>query len=234
MNIIITGASRGIGYELARQFCMQKGNHVIGLARNIKAIQELSESLTVGKNESILYPLECDLGNPGFETVMRDYVLNRFNKIDILINNAGTLVNKPIEQLTESDFDLLFNINAKAPFLIIKTLLAYFGKSSHIINISSMGGFQGSKKYPGLSLYSASKGALSIMTECFAEEINERGIRINCLALGSVQTEMLQLAFPDFTANTSAEEMARYIVNFSTDNKSDKSGQIVPVYNSTP
>ncbi|MFH0864934.1 MAG: SDR family NAD(P)-dependent oxidoreductase [Bacteroidota bacterium] len=166
MNIIITGASRGIGFELTRQFCSMKGNHIIALAREIRTIQLLSEKLPVEKNESILYPLTADLNKKGFEKPILEYVLDRFETIDILINNAGALINKPFHQLTSDDFDYLFKVNTKAPFLIIQTLLPLFNNPSHIINISSMGGLQGSTKFPGLSLYSASKGALAILTEC--------------------------------------------------------------------
>jgi NAD(P)-dependent dehydrogenase (short-subunit alcohol dehydrogenase family) len=234
MNIIITGASRGIGFELAKQLCSIKGNKVIAIAREIKSIQYLSGKLTVGKDESFLYPLAADLNKKGFEKSMLEYVLDRFKKIDILINNAGALINKPLQQFTPDDFDYLFSVNTKAPFLIIQTLLPYFNNPSHIVNISSMGGYQGSEKFPGLSLYSASKGALVILSECLAVELKGKGISVNCLALGSAQTEMFSEAFPGIKAQTTAEEMARYIVDFSLNGYKNQSGKIIPVTKMNP
>lgn len=234
MNIIITGASRGIGFELAKQFCAMKGNKVIAIAREIKSIQYLSGKLPVGKNESFLYPLAADLNKKGFEKPMLEYVLDRFKKIDILINNAGALINKPFHQLTSDDFDFLFNVNTKAPFLIIQTLLPYFNNPSHIVNISSMGGYQGSEKFPGLSLYSASKGALAILSECMAVELKDKCVSVNCIALGSVQTEMFSEAFPGYKAETSAEEMAKYIVDFSMTGHKNQNGKIITVTKTNP
>jgi 3-oxoacyl-[acyl-carrier protein] reductase len=234
MNIIVTGASRGIGFEIVKQLSSLKGNYIIAIARNTESLQKLCQELPVGKNESFLYPFAADLNKKGFEKSVREYVLNRFNKIDILINNAGTLVNKPFDELTSEHFDEMFNVNTKAPFLIIKTLLPYFNQPSHIVNISSMGGYQGSEKFSGLSLYSASKGALAILTECLALELNEKGISVNCLALGAVQTEMLEEAFPGYKAKISPEEMAKYIVDFSLNGNKKHNGEIIPVTKSTP
>ena len=195
MNIIITGAGRGIGYETIKLFNSMKGNRIIAISRDISALQKLSNEIPVGKNSSFIYPVSVDLSKKGFEKGLISYVLDKFKKIDILINNAGVLINKSIQQLTSEDFDSMFSVNTKAPFLLVKTLLPYFNKPSHIVNISSMGGFQGSAKFRGLSLYSASKGALAILTECMAEELKDKEIKVNCLALGSVQTEMLAEAF---------------------------------------
>jgi 3-oxoacyl-[acyl-carrier protein] reductase len=234
MNIIVTGASRGIGFEMVKQFTAIKGTYIIALARNTESLQELCQKLPVGKNESFLYPFAADLNKKGFEKSVREYVLNRFNKIDILINNAGTIVNKPFDELTSEHFDELFNVNTKAPFLIIKTLLPYFNQPSHIVNISSMGGYQGSEKFPGLSLYSASKGALAIFTESIAVELKEKGVAVNCLALGAVQTEMLAKAFPGYKAKFTSEEMANYIVDFSLNGNKKHNGEIIPVTKSTP
>jgi NAD(P)-dependent dehydrogenase (short-subunit alcohol dehydrogenase family) len=128
----------------------------------------------------------------------------------------------------------MFSVNTKAPFLIVKALLPYFNKPSHIVNISSMGGFQGSVKFSGLSLYSASKGALAILTECLAEELKEKDIKVNCLALGSVQTEMLAEAFPGYKAQSGPAEMAEFIDNFALNAHRNMNGKIIPVSSTTP
>jgi len=234
MNIIFTGAGRGIGFETSKLLSKTKGNSIVALSRNISALQKLANDIPVGKNGSTLYPVSIDLNKKSFEKDFLTHISNRFNKIDILINNAGVLFNKSIQQLTSENFDTIFNVNVKAPFLIIKTLVPYFNNPSHIINIGSMGGFQGSEKFPGLSLYSASKGALAIFSECLAVELKEKGIKVNCLALGSAQTEMFAEAFPGYKAQTSAAGMAKYIVDFSLNGHKKYNGEIIPVTESTP
>jgi short-subunit dehydrogenase len=234
MNIIITGAGRGIGFEIAKLFSKTNDNSIVAVSRNISSLQKLANNIPFGKNATTLYPVSIDLNKKGFEKELLTYISNRFTKIDILINNAGTLINRSIQQLSAENFDTIFNINVKAPFLIIKTLLPYFDDPSHIVNIGSMGGFQGSNKYAGLSLYSASKGALAILSECMAVEFKDKGIKVNCLALGSVQTEMFAEAFPGYKAQTTPSEMAKYIVDFSLNGHKKHNGEIIPVTIRTP
>jgi len=100
---------------------------------------------------------------------------------------------------------------------------------SHIVNISSMGGFQGSAKYAGLSYYSASKAALACLTECLANEFKEYGISMNCLALGSVQTEMFEEAFPGYKAPVDVKQMAEFISGFALTGHKFFNGKILPV-----
>jgi NAD(P)-dependent dehydrogenase (short-subunit alcohol dehydrogenase family) len=107
-------------------------------------------------------------------------------------------------------------------------------KGSHIVNISSMGGYQGTSKYPGLSYYSASKAALAILSECLAVEFRELGIKVNCLALGSVQTEMFSEAFPGHRASVSAEDMGEFIAEFALTGHKVFNGKILPVAISNP
>jgi NAD(P)-dependent dehydrogenase (short-subunit alcohol dehydrogenase family) len=154
--------------------------------------------------------------------------------VDILVNNAGLLIHKPVIEFDETDIDNLFNMNVKSAFLLTQALLPLFSKQAHIVNIGSMGGVQGSVKFPGLSLYSASKGALAILTECLALELKDRGVSVNCLALGSAQTEMLKKAFPGYKAPLSAVEMASFIADFALSGHMYFNGKILPVALSTP
>ncbi len=234
MNIIITGAGRGIGFETAHQFTIVKENNVIALSRNISELNKLASQFSKNKSCGKLFPVSIDLNKKGFEKALITFMLEHFKKVDILINNAGSLVNKRIEKLTANDFDLMFSVNAKAPFLLIQSLLPYFGQPSHIVNIGSMSGFQGSSKFPGLSLYSASKGAIGILTECLAGELKSKKISVNCLALGSVQTQMLAEAFPGYNAPVTPSGMAEFIVNFALSAHQVMNGKIVPVAFSTP
>ncbi len=156
------------------------------------------------------------------------------DQVDILINNAGLLIHKPFGSFVEEDFDRMFAVNTKAVVFLVQALLDLLNEGTHIVNIGSMGGFQGSVKFPGMSLYSASKGALAILTECLAEELKPKGIRVNMLALGSVDTEMLQQAFPGYSAPVNATEMARYIASFALTAHAVMNGKIIPLSLTTP
>lgn len=229
MNIIVTGASRGIGYALAGIFSQDPQNKVIGIAREKAGLMKLRQP---GRKNLHILPFDLLLGDYINELIPE--VITFTSEIDILVNNAGMLINKPFDLLKDEDFDMMFDSNVKSAFRLIHALLPYFAERSHIVNIGSMGGLQGSIKFPGLSLYSASKGALAILTECLAEELKEKKISVNCLALGSAQTEMLSAAFPGYKAPLSAKEMAGFIAYFSLHGHHYFNGKILPVSMATP
>jgi len=233
MNIIITGASQGIGFELVKIFSSQPGNKVLAIARNMDALQKL-QLLCREEFGKDIFILKQDLAAEGFQKTVTAVVVENLKTVDILVNNAGLLVKAPLEELSGEDFDRVFGLNVKSVFLLTQALIPYFNTPSHIVNIGSMGGFQGSVKFPGLSLYSASKGALATLTECLALELKDRRISVNCLALGSAQTEMLGKAFPGYRAPLSASEMASFIAGFALDGHRIFNGKILPVALSTP
>lgn len=227
MNVIITGASRGIGLELTQNFL--KGKHrVIALSRNIEPLKKLN----AGNN---LKYLSFDLAHAEKKQELINVVEKHFKqKVDIVINNAGLLIKKPFSQYQPEDFDQMFAVNVKGVFLLIQQLLPYFNSPSHIVNITSMGGFQGSVKFPGLSLYAASKGAIATLSECLAVELKPLNISVNALAIGAVDTEMLNEAFPGYKASVSAADMAQYIKDFAVNGHKLYNGKILPVSLSTP
>jgi NAD(P)-dependent dehydrogenase (short-subunit alcohol dehydrogenase family) len=230
MNIVITGSSRGIGFETARSL-LAAGHNVFAISRNSGGLAHLKESTAAGDRIKT-FPFDLVSGDiPG---VLLPAVNEFMEEVDILINNAGLLVNRRAELLGPEDFDRIFQANVRAPFSLIQALLPLFKKGSHIVNIGSMGGFQGSAKFSGLSLYSASKGALAILSECLAEEFKERGIRVNCLAIGSAQTEMLAAAFPGYSAPVSAAEMASFVADFALRGHHWFNGKVIPVALTTP
>src|SRR5690606_19384708 len=200
-KVIITGTSRGIGFELVKHFA-ENGHEVLALSRNANPIQQLH-----------LENVSCfsfDLNTPSdYNKVIRS-INNTWKHVDILIHNAGLLVNKPFEQTTLDDFQAVYQANVFGVVQLTQTVLPFMKSGSHVVNISSMGGVQGSVKFPGLAAYSSSKGALITLTELLAEEYKEKQIAFNVLALGAVQTEMLEMAFPDYKAPTTAKEMAAY------------------------
>tara|TARA_B100001057_G_scaffold466340_1_gene523390 strand:- start:309 stop:980 length:672 start_codon:yes stop_codon:yes gene_type:complete len=223
MKVIITGASRGIGFEMVKQF-LANGHKVIAISRNKEKLFELEQ---LGANI-----LPFDLTSSDFSPII-DFVKS-FGQIDIIINNAGAIVNKPLNQMTNKDINHVYSVNVFAVIKLTRDLLPHFNKDAHIVNISSVGGVQGSVKFSGLSIYSSSKGAISILTECLAEEFANSSLRFNALALGAVQTEMLQKAFPGYQANTSAVEMANYVYRFATLDGKLYNGKILTVSSSIP
>jgi short-subunit dehydrogenase len=230
MNIVITGASRGIGYELAKILCTDPSNNVIALSRSEAMLKNLKAEINTDNFKYLAFDLSTKVYN---ETLI-PFITTHFKKVDVLIHNAGALVNKPLRELSEEDFRLMFDVNVKSVFKLVRDLLPYFNKPAHVVSLSSMGGVQGSAKFPGLSLYSASKGAVAILSECLAEELKEEEIKVNALAIGAVQTEMLSEAFPGYKAPLEPHEMASYIADFALNGHKFYNGKILPVSVSTP
>ena len=233
MNIIITGASSGIGFEAALEFSLQKQNKIVAIARTADRLRKLLEIARSINPECTLLPVEFDIVNDDYAALM-PFLKERLGNIDILINNAGTLINKPFLETTEADLGEMLQSNVIAHFRMIRNVLPLMHSGSHIVNIGSMGGFQGSVKFPGLSAYSASKAALHTLTECLAFELTETGIKVNCLALGSAQTEMLEAAFPGYQSPVMAFEMGKYIADFAKTGHKFFNGKIIPVAVTTP
>ena len=223
-NVIITGTSSGIGFELVKLFSEKKHN-VLAISRKNNALRTL--------NLAGVMPIDLDLTESEDYNLLDKY-LSSFKNIDILINNAGYLVNKPFEETTLKDFQDVYSTNVFSVAMLTKKIIRFMSESSNVVNISSIGGVQGSMKFSGLSAYSSSKAALNILTEMLAEEYKDRKIHFNSLALGSVETKMLKKAFPDFKASTSAIEMANYIYQFSVDGYMFLNGKIVSVSSTTP
>lgn len=234
MDVIIAGCGRGIGFEIARIYSNQKDKRVLALSRNITQLEALKKELSQQGNSAELIPFSIDFERENFVSQLKKVVELHSFKPEILIYNAGLLINKRISDFTENDFDRIFSVNTKAGFLIIQAMLPYFAERAHIVTISSMGGYQGSSKFPGLSLYSAAKGALAVMSECFAEELKDSKISVNSLALGAAQTEMLEMAFPGIKAPLSAAQMAEFIADFAMNGSKYFNGKILPVSISTP
>lgn len=229
MNIIITGAGKGIGAEVVKILSRHKMNHIVAIGRHGKALKELAAECTRLSPEAKVIPYEFDLTQFDFYPFIVQRLETFIKKCDILINNAGRLINKPFEKQEPSDFDDVFNVNIKSPFLLSQAILPLMNRGGHIVNIGSYGGVQGTKKFPGLSAYSASKGALAVFTEILAEELIEYDIRVNCLAIGSVQTEMFERAFPGAKAYQKPEQMAHYIADFAINGSKYFNGKIIPV-----
>ena len=234
MDILVTGASKGIGAELVKQFATDSNNNIVAISRDQKLLIQLKEYCQKRFNNTInIYSV--DFLSDNFLEQLQNIIKKEDVSFNIVINNAGYLLNKSFVQYTQQEIDNTFKVNTYAPIQICQQIIGQNNmEPCHIVNIGSMGGFQGSVKFPGLSIYSASKAALANLTECLAEEYKETNIKINCLALGSVQTEMLNKAFPGYQAQLTAQQMADYIVNFSEYGANYFNGKTLPLSNTTP
>ena len=228
--IIVTGASRGVGYDTVLELAQNPQYLIAVVARNEARLQSLKSAVDY-PNVRIIPTDLTQLDDAAFLAQ-----LDEFERLDILINNAGLLVKEAFEKTTLNQWQTVFSVNFFAPVHLVQLLLPKLkaAKTAHIVNLGSMGGVQGSAKFPGLSAYSASKAALANLTECLAEELKEEAIRVNCLALGAVQTEMLTEAFPGYEAPVTSAQMGAYVSRFALEGHHFFNGKVLPVAVSTP
>jgi len=226
-HILLTGASKGIGFETAKILAGKNCNITV-ISRSKEKLDLLSESY------KRIHTIAVDITRPDAVPLIIKHLTANQIQLDGIIHNAGLLINKPFRDLTDQDWENQFAVNLLAPVRLTRELLPFLKNGSHILHISSMGGFQGSDKFPGLSAYSASKGALSILTECLAAELASDQIFVNCLCLGAAETEMLKQAFPGFKAPLTALEMGEYVADFVLNGHKFYNGKILPVALSNP
>lgn len=223
-NIIITGTSRGIGYELALKFA-KAGHQVLAISRKIP------QAFIENQNISCL---GIDISQETDLIKVKDFIDSTWHKVDVVIHNAGALILKPFAQITSDEFEYIYKVNVFGVAALNRVVLPFMGNDAHVVTISSMGGVQGTVKFAGLSAYSSSKGAVITLSELLAEEYKEQGIAFNVLALGAVNTEMLQEAFPGYQAPLSSKEMADYIFDFALNGNKYFNGKVLQVSSSTP
>ncbi|MES2107775.1 MAG: SDR family oxidoreductase [Bacteroidota bacterium] len=234
MNIIVTGASSGVGFEAVLELILSGKHKVIALSRSQDKLERLLEIAHGLNPDAEIYALAFDIVHDDYMGLLQFIESNFDNRVDVLVNNAGALVNKPFAELLETDFVEMLQTNFIGHVRMTQAMLPVMSKGSHIVNIGSMGGYQGSVKFPGLSAYSASKAALHTLTECLALELAEKDINVNCLALGSAQTEMLEKAFPGYQSPVMAFEMGKYIADFAVTGHRFFNGKVLPVAVTTP
>jgi NAD(P)-dependent dehydrogenase (short-subunit alcohol dehydrogenase family) len=222
-TLVITGSSRGIGFAMVQQ-AIQAGHRIYALSRNIQPL----------KKSDLLNPYAIDLSDENAVVDFANRLKQEGVRIDALINNAGAFKNIPFSETTTAVFESIYRINVFGLASLTRMLLPLINSKGQVLNISSMGGVDGSSKFPGLAAYSSSKGAVNTLTELLAEEYKATGPTFNALALGAVQTEMLAQAFPGLKAPVSADEMARYILKFALEGQQFFNGKILSVSSSTP
>ena len=222
-TFLITGASNGIGFDLAK-IAVSEGHDVFAISRNINSLKRVKG----------VKAFSVDITNEKSVEFFIGKLIKQKINLDIIINNAGSLINKPFLNTSIKDFKDVYNVNLFGVVAIIRLSMPLISKNGHVVNISSMGGVQGSSKFPGLSAYSSSKGALITLTELLAEEFKESGPSFNVLALGAVQTKMLEKAFPGYKPKITAKKMAKHILDFSLSGNELYNGKLIPISISTP
>ena len=233
-NVLITGASQGIGYELAKVFSKNENYTLYLVSRNQNKLEKLKLEINQLNPNLNCYSLSIDLSISGaIDTLVSD-IKNKIKKLDIVINNAGYLINEQFTDITENQLFQSYKVNVFVPFCITQKTIPILSENAHTIFISSIGGLNGTKKFPGLTAYSSSKSALITLTECLAEEYQNKNYKFNCLALGAVQTEMLNKAFPDYQAPLTANQMSQFIFDFSINGNKYFNGKVLPVALTTP
>lgn len=220
-TILITGAGKGIGLSTA-MLAASEGHRVIAISRNINSLQGVAN----------ISPFSVDLADAS--AIGRFVEMQKETSFDVLINNAGLLTHTSMMDSSFEVFEKIYKVNVFGLAELTRQLLPQINPEGHVVNISSMGGIQGSAKFPGLSIYSSSKGAVITLTELWAEEFKESGPKFNCLALGAVQTQMLAEAFPGFKAPIDATNFAPYLLNFALKGHRYYNGKVLPVSSSTP
>ncbi len=225
-TVIISGAGKGIGLELCKWFSKQD-YRTIGISRNIGALKKIHNVIAVQADLNQLNDLFFKL-----DSVLQDIIPGQ----NYLIHNAGLLINEPFESLTSDQILEMTSVNFTSPLLLTQRLLPWLNQpeGSHIIYVGSMGGFQGSVRYPGLSVYSASKSAFASLTESLAYEYHNTAMRFNTLALGAVDTDMLRSALPKYKAEVTPEQIANFIGTFALQAYPFINGKVIPLAGMNP
>jgi len=233
-NIVVTGATAGIGWETARRY-IDAGGNVIAVARNQEKGKELERYAVSAKGSCAFFA--CDFQKPDSIESLGAEILERFPRIDILINCAGIIINKTILDMTVEEWDAIFNVNVKATFLMCRAFLPGMlkARSGHIVNIGSTAAFCGANN---LHAYASTKGAVVQLTRSLAADYSERGVIVNCVCPGATNTDMMNNGdspeqVDEFTKRfpvgryAEPREIANVILFASSDEASNMAGSII-------
>ena len=230
-NVLVTGASRGIGLAVAKAF-LDCGDRVFACARDVQTLDTLSEEY------SQLHPFSCDLTDPDQVDGLFEKIALFTDSLDVVVNNAGISKVGLLQDMSVVEWDELMNTNLRAPFLILRKALPGMirAQKGSIINLSSMWGTYGASCE---AAYSASKGGLSALTKALAREVAPSGIRVNAIAAGAIDTSMNAFLSPE--EKTSLEEsiglgrmgtpgeVADLVLYLASDKSSYLTGAVIPL-----
>nr|WP_123043803.1 SDR family oxidoreductase [Cohnella candidum]AYQ75723.1 SDR family oxidoreductase [Cohnella candidum] len=183
--VLVTGASRGIGRTIAERFAREGAKVVLNYSQNGRLAEDAAAEIRAAGGEAVA--LQADISRPAeVERLFRE-TSEAFGGLDILVNNAGIMMTKPIAEFTEEDFDRIFAVNVKGTFFAIQQAARHMNRNGRIINFSTS--VTGSM-FPGYSAYAGTKGAVEQFTRQLAKELGPKGITINAVAPGPVNTEL--------------------------------------------
>jgi 3-oxoacyl-[acyl-carrier protein] reductase len=228
-NLLITGAGKGLGLEIIRMAALDSGYRIFAVARDISNI----ESVECCQGTEIV-GISCDLG---IEMQVRDLVdrIKEYDGIlDGMILNAGVFLRTPLESSSWTDLERLMRVNCYSCFSLSAGLSEKMSSGSHIILVSSMGGFQGSSKFAGNTGYCMSKGAMTTLGECLSSEYAGRNIAVNVVCPGAVRTSMLSQAFPEYEGGVSPKYMGTWLWAFYKEGRSLFNGRVIPISTQNP
>ncbi|MBU4086425.1 MAG: SDR family oxidoreductase [Nanoarchaeota archaeon] len=181
---IVTGSARGIGQAIAIELARQGADVVVS---DIIPGDETVKKIKALKRKSIYVKTDVT-SKKDIESLIQETIKN-FKKIDILVNNAGVFITQPTLDFSQENWDKTLNINLRGYFLCSQAALKYMKKGASIINISSVAGMSG---YPMAAAYCASKGGVRLLTKSLAVEFGPKGIRVNSIHPGIIETAMTQ------------------------------------------
>ena len=191
----VTGASRGIGKAIARRLAAD-GAHVVLTARSLEGVQAVADEMTAASSGTQALPLACDVGDSKQVQSAIAASVERFGSLDILVNNAGITRDNLLMRLSEDDFDSVIATNLRGTFNTCRHVARQMlrQKSGRIVNITSVVGLMGNA---GQANYAASKGGVVALTLTVARELASRGITVNAVAPGFIETDMTEAMTED-------------------------------------
>ncbi|HEU5367724.1 MAG TPA: SDR family oxidoreductase [Ktedonobacterales bacterium] len=226
---LITGGGRGIGRATAQHFAAQ-GYHVVICARTASQLQATARSISE-QGGSVL-GMRCDVSSPSDVGALFDALMQRFGRLDVLINAAATLVRQPFAEMSIKTWDMVMATNLRGAVLCCRRAFDIMIPQGGgvIINISSLSGFPNVEKFPGLSAYNVSKYAVAGLSEILAVEGQPHHIRVLAVSPGAVDTEMLRQAGHDLKPGMTPEDLAKILFFLASDDARHLSGVNIPIF----
>ena len=234
---VVTGASKGIGAGIAKAFGKEGANVVVNYARDKEDAEKVAAAIEKAGGKAIT--VQADVSRQADVDRLFEVTKKTFGTVDVLVNNAGVYEFAPIDQVTEASYRRMFDLNVLGTVLSTQAALKSMNGSGSIINVSSVAALT---PIPTGSLYSATKGAVDVITRRLAEELGPRKIRVNSLAPGLVETEGTRAAgtsegnFKEtIVARTplgrvgTVDDIAKVAVFLASDDSGWITGEVLPV-----
>ncbi len=221
-TIIITGASGGIG-AACTGLCLDAGARVVAVARSLDSLEELQEQYEQAGDRLLLSP--CDMSQEQEVELLFETVLKRTGAFHGLVQSAASFENAPLEAMSMTLWQQVLAVNLTGVFLGLRAGLRRMDHHGSIVNLGSLSGVAGVQKFKGFGAYNTSKYGVWALTEIAALEGKEKGIRVNCVAPGAVDTSMLKKAAPELAPAMSPEEVAKVVCFLLSDDSRAINGE---------